>query len=161
MVDIKDVISYYEDNHTLIETANKFGYKSYDPIKLLFKKNNYVWRSHKQASQVKKLVKPNSWKGAVGSKNRNWRGGVKLEKGKYRLIWTPNHPNAVNNYVREHTLVMEKHIERYLTDDEVVHHIDENTFNNDISNLQLMTFNEHRSLHAKIAKRDNAGKFIK
>ena len=35
--------------------------------------------------------------------------------------------------IHQHRLVMEKHIGRYLTKDEVVHHIDENPKNNDIS----------------------------
>lgn len=156
----KEVIKYYEDGHTLVETAQHFGFKSYDPIKLLFKKVNYKWRTRKEAQSVRKEVKPTSWKGAVGSNNRNWNGGIKVEKNKYRLIWSPNHPHSINNYVREHILVMEKHIGRYLKDDEVVHHIDENTFNNSISNLQLMTFNEHRSLHAKTANRNDKGQFI-
>lgn len=60
----------------------------------------------------------------------------------------PEHPNCNSRgCVYEHRLVMEKQIGRYLTKDEVVHHIDFNTQNNDISNLMLMTPKEHKRLH--------------
>lgn len=151
----------YELGYSFEDLKKKYNCKSTDPIRNLFKKFKYTSRTRKEIQLNKIKMKPDTSKGAVGAKNRNWKGGVKIEKNKYKLIWAPNHPNAVNNYVREHILVMEESIGRYLTDDEVVHHVDENTFNNDISNLKLMTFSEHSSLHAKIAKRDNAGKFTK
>ena len=45
-----------------------------------------------------------------------------------------------------HRMVMEEHLGRPLSDNEVVHHIDGNSSNNDISNLQVMSSSEH-SLH--------------
>lgn len=71
----------------------------------------------------------------------------------YRYVYCPNHPHALKNcanagYVMEHRLVMERHIGRYLSEDEVVHHKDRNRLNNDISNLQLMTIAEHSRLHS-------------
>ena len=67
----------------------------------------------------------------------------------YKLLRKEEHPNANSKgYVREHILVMEKHLGRYLTDNEVVHHIDRNKLNNDIGNLQLMTKYEHKRLHS-------------
>jgi len=54
-----------------------------------------------------------------------------------------------NTSVEEHILVMEKHIGRFLLKTEVVHHIDRNKQNNDISNLQLLTQSEHSKIHAK------------
>lgn len=57
-----------------------------------------------------------------------------------------------NNFFRrgiaKHRLVMIQHIGRDLMENEVVHHIDHNKLNNDISNLQLMTTSEHAKLHA-------------
>lgn len=92
------------------------------------------------------------------AQNRKMRGSYKIDKKimsrKYVYIYCPEHPNAIGTrklYVAEHRLVMEKHIGRYLTKDEVVHHIDENTTNNDISNLQLMTPSDHSKHH--ISKR--------
>lgn len=67
----------------------------------------------------------------------------------YKMIYKPEHPHSDGKgYIREHILVMEKYLGRYLTEDEVVHHIDENKLNNDISNLQLMTKYEHKCYHS-------------
>lgn len=40
---------------------------------------------------------------------------------------------------------MEVHLDRYLEDDETVHHIDGNPLNNDIKNLQVIKRSEHIS----------------
>lgn len=68
----------------------------------------------------------------------------------YRCLPAPGHPNADSKgYVREHILVMEAHIGRYLEPDECVHHIDRDKLNNAIANLELMTLSEHAALHAR------------
>lgn len=73
----------------------------------------------------------------------------------YKLVYAPNHPRKNEaGYVREHVIVMEQHIGRYLTDDEVVHHIDFNRGNNDISNLRLMTRSMHSTLHGKLMAKE-------
>ena len=53
-----------------------------------------------------------------------------------------------NKGIRYHREVVEKHIGRKLTQKEVVHHIDENRLNNNISNLMLFkTTGEHGKYH--------------
>lgn len=73
-----------------------------------------------------------------------WNGGKTVKDG-YIQIHSPNHPSKnMRGYVHEHRLVMEKHIGRLLKREEVVHHIDDNRANNDITNLQLFKNNaEH------------------
>jgi hypothetical protein len=77
-------------------------------------------------------------KEACGEKNPNWKGGRRIESSGYIEIYNPGHPKARNNrYIKEHRLVMEKSLGRYLTKDESVHHINGNKTDNDISNLEL------------------------
>lgn len=49
--------------------------------------------------------------------------------------------------VKEHRAVMEAHLGRPLRPDELVHHIDGNKLNNDLSNLRVTTFGEHTTGH--------------
>jgi hypothetical protein len=71
-----------------------------------------------------------------------WAGGEKIVKG-YVYCRSPGHPNASRHgdYVAVHRLVMEEKIGRYLSRKEVVHHVDGNPANNDVSNLELFASN--------------------
>ncbi len=81
---------------------------------------------------------------AKGSGNGRWIGGIK-RTGRYIMVWVPNHPKQIKNYVEEHRLVMEKHIGRYLEDGEIIHHINEDRYDNRIENLIITTKQEHKS----------------
>lgn len=73
-----------------------------------------------------------------GGRNGSWKGGRHLDGDGYVLIYAPDHPHATKQgRVREHRLVMEKILGRYLTETEVVHHKDDNPANNDPENLEL------------------------
>lgn len=85
----------------------------------------------------------------VGSKNPRWNGGIIFSDG-YKMIYCPEHPNAkARPYIREHRLIMENHIGRYLTKDEEVHHKNGIKTDNRIENLQLMSKSEHTKHHMK------------
>lgn len=58
-------------------------------------------------------------------------------------------PPIRKGYVMEHRLVMEKHLGRFLTPEEVVHHVDEDGGNNAIENLRVMSKTEHDALHSQ------------
>lgn len=79
---------------------------------------------------------------------------VKYVKG-YNLIFKPEHPYANHQgYVYEHRITMEKSIKRYLKPEEIVHHIDQDRWNNDIENLMLFPSNtEHVKYHWKVMKK--------
>lgn len=78
------------------------------------------------------------------SKNR--KHNLYMENG--YLIKFKNGYNKKGN-AKLHRLIMEEHLGRKLTSNEIVHHIDGNKLNNDITNLKVMTRGEHSRLHRK------------
>lgn len=94
-----------------------------------------------------------------GKKATNFKGGRIIGAG-YVLLYVPRHPNCDNKgYVREHRLVMERTIGRYLLPDEIVHHLDYDRSNNEPSNLALTDASEHMTKYHPRSK-DSTGKFI-
>ena len=80
-----------------------------------------------------------------GENSPRWKGGISKWKGrKYIQVWQPKEKCII----REHRLVMEKHLGRKLIHNEVVHHINNNTLDNRIENLVLFKNNsEHLGSH--------------
>lgn len=80
--------------------------------------------------------------------------GYKLSNGKtgYKEICVgPDYPYRPGvTWVREHIAVMERHLNSKIPKGMVVHHIDGDKQNNDITNLFLCSVSEHNNLHAKI-----------
>lgn len=75
-------------------------------------------------------------------RNRAWRGGRIRDKQGYVLVHRPDHPHATKaGYVREHRLVAEAMLGRYLLPTEVVHHRDGSTDNNTPGNLVVFENN--------------------
>jgi len=74
----------------------------------------------------------------------------------YVFILAPDHPHAHFGRVPEHRLVMERHLGRYLADNEVTHHVNFDKSDNRVENLRVMTVSEHKSLHAKVNRRQTA-----
>lgn len=91
-----------------------------------------------------------------GEGNPCWKGGRVVQTRGYISVLAPDHPyKDSRGYVTEHRLIMEQHIGRYLTESEVVHHINKDTSDNDISNLMLFPSNsEHLSYHAAQRRRE-------
>lgn len=102
-------------------------------------------------------------KGAAlsGENHPLWKGGRCVVNG-YVWVYCPEHPNAKHQgYVLEHRLVMEKHLGRHLTREEVVHHENEDTQDNRIENLKLYASNsEHKKVHEPNRRRDALGHYL-
>lgn len=71
--------------------------------------------------------------------------------GGYKYCRTiPVHPKAnAKGLYPLHRVLMENKIGRNLNRQEIVHHLDENKENNDISNLQILLNSVHTKLHRK------------
>lgn len=92
---------------------------------------------------VKKIGLPLRRSAANGNEHGNWNGGKIETKHEYVFIHLDKNDQfycMINNegYVAEHRYIMAQHLNRSLTNDEKIHHIDGNRKNNDIKNLQLV-----------------------
>ena len=93
--------------------------------------------------------------GRFGKDSIGWKGGIIYERG-YKLVLVPDsHPYGIlkgrgKKYYREHRLVMEQYLGRYLTPKEIVHHINGNILDNDIKNLFLTDNSTHTGYHKKM-----------
>lgn len=93
------------------------------------------WRSKPET--YKKISKAAAAR--TGEENPNWKGGVPSMG--YPVVYVKR------RRVREHRYVMEKYLKRKLRRNEEVHHLDGNKFNNDLSNLVVLSKVDHAKLH--------------
>lgn len=110
----------------------------------------------KECSHNSRKGKGNSMYGKKHSKKtkENWskkRRMFKIKSNGYILNYMPKHPFCDSTgHVKEHRLVIEKYLGRYLTSKEVVHHVNSNRWDNRIENLMLLeSQSKHRGLHNK------------
>ena len=70
----------------------------------------------------------------------------------YVLLYRPDHFNCLTGdnwegYVYEHRYAMERELQRALDPGELVHHLDCNKLNNDLSNLIVVSRSDHQKIH--------------
>ena len=76
--------------------------------------------------------------------------GKKINGGYRDVFVGKDYPYRDSHWLREHIVVMERHIQQKIPAGMVVHHIDGDKRNNDLDNLILCTISEHNNCHAKI-----------
>jgi uncharacterized protein (DUF1330 family) len=82
--------------------------------------------------------------GAKGNRSA-WKGGRYISWNGYVLVYRPEHPySSQHGYVREHRLVVEKIIGRYLLQKEEVHHLGEKSDNRPHMLMAFRTGTAHR-----------------
>lgn len=73
-----------------------------------------------------------------------------MSKGDYNYAIVRDHPNRTkNDYVLEHRVVVENSLGRVLSDEEIVHHKNENKKDNRLVNLEVLSAEDHSRLHGK------------
>lgn len=123
----------------------------------------YVSPSEVEKGKAKNLYCSRRCKGVAlsGPGHPLWRGGRRITDAGYVLLWAPEHPGARNGYIREHRLIMERHLGRALWPGEVVHHENGDTEDNRIENLRLFaTHAEHKRHEIAARNRDAKGRLL-
>ena len=100
----------------------------------------YRTRSEIKRNRTKFCGKKCAGDSRAGEENNNWKGGFHITQSGYKRL-------ANRKY--EHRQVMENYLGRELKNNECVHHKDHDKLNNDISNLELLTYKQHAAIHAK------------
>lgn len=78
-----------------------------------------------------------------------WKIQKVVSKGEYNYAVVTEHPNATKHgYVLMHRIVMENHLGRLLNPNEIVHHLNGDKKDNEISNLILMDLKSHSKIHS-------------
>ena len=144
----KDIVDLYQNGKKINEIAFLFGV-SESLIGRTLNRNGIVGKGmngRKHSSETLEKMKT----AQLGENHWRWNGGKRKVKskngGEYIYTLSPNHPSVKDKekkYVAEHRLVMEKHLGRYLTNDENVHHKNGIKDDNRIENLELVSHNNH------------------
>lgn len=82
--------------------------------------------------------------------HHSFKGGERVANG-YVMIRLPIHPKACNSYVQEHVLVAESVLGKFLPNEAVVHHVNEDKLDNRPENLVICENNGfHLTLHRRM-----------
>jgi len=85
-----------------------------------------------------------------GKRHPQWKGGRTYDSDGYVCIKMRNHPNCnKQGYIREHRLVIEEKLGRYLLPTEIIHHLNGDKQDNRPENVIITTRSKHINIHRK------------
>lgn len=114
------------------------------------------YRSMQAQNKKKDKLEDRKWDGI--ERKDMWVVESRIQSNGYIWAKCPQHPNSFKDgYILEHRIVVENYLGRLLRKDEVVHHKDGNKTNNDISNLVVLTQQEHSRLHFLEREKEGRG----
>lgn len=82
-----------------------------------------------------------------GPKHPRWKGGKTRDRDGYEIRNLNINKGGKPFFVRTHRWIMEKYLGRPLLKTDIVHHINGNPKDNRISNLMVVTREEHNEIH--------------
>lgn len=147
---------YLEEKKSIPDISDQVGL-SRSTVRYHLIKNGIELRTRDDGIRAASLKLGSGLRGRKRVFTEEWKARISSSKralGEITAKGTSLKPNGYIEYTRGehkgrsvHVVTMEKHIGRRLFGFEVVHHIDGNRQNNDLSNLELMTRSAHTKLH--------------
>lgn len=124
---------YWVDQKSIIKIAKELGLTK-NTILYAMQKLSIPRRSISEATKID----------LQNRRSHSWKGGKVKDAQGYIWIYMPEHPYAIGKgYIREHRLVMERKLGRYLLPSETVHHINGIKDDNREENLKLVSRASH------------------
>ena len=160
------LLDYQTGNYSVADIGKKYGVstgKAYNMLreagcvfsrkwkkKMSEERRAQISKRHKGKKLSLKQIEQIRARNSCNYNGLNGYGHTKSHNRGYVLAYAPKHPHAhKDGYVMLHTILVEQQIGRYLTDKEVVHHINRDRADNRIENLRLMNKFDHMSMHMK------------
>jgi len=123
-------------------------------IKFVCEKCNNIFYRYKSQKRSKKIFCPRKCYG-IGEINSLKIGNI-IMSGHKKYPYKEIYLGKKRGYILEHRWIIEKKLRRFLLDEEIVHHINEDTLDNRVENLRVYKNKDghHKAHHPNILDED-------